>query len=382
MIIQLLFYFLFPFLFSVFSPLFPSELEVTTELITSGKQKLAFTEDGRSILVWSYNNDSTQSSDIMAQIYTSSGAIDIPQFKVNGNLAFSRQNPCIAVQSDGSFVVVWESFGQDGNMTDIYCQIFDGKANKVGSEFQINVITDGNQTSPCVSVMNDYFVVAWVGPDDSMNGIYANFFDLQGNKVEKSEFLVNENNTFLDQNSPSVVMIFESSNSSVFLGFAITWTVYEEDGTSLGVFINFFYYFFEYRMHFSTGEAKASYYNETQQQNPQIAMALTQANFIFFPYFIADVVIVWQCSEISEDIGDMLGIYAYKFQIRVYMIESGVFALELLSWMPEFKVNSYTYNSQVEPVVGFTQNNNFIVVWQSFYQDSDGWGILDRKSVV
>jgi hypothetical protein len=81
--------------------------------------------------------------------------------------------------SNGGFVVVWQSDGQDGSYGGVYGQRFDSNGNKVGSEFQVNTWTTGDQGAPSItSLSNGGFVVVWhsYGQDGSYWGVYGRMF--------------------------------------------------------------------------------------------------------------------------------------------------------------------------------------------------------------
>jgi hypothetical protein len=45
----------------------------------------------------------------------------------------------------------------------------------------------------------------------------------------------------------------------------------------------------------------------------------------------------------------------------------------------EFQVNTYTTNYQDDPVVAADPSGNFVVAWQSYYQDGDGPGVFAQR---
>jgi hypothetical protein len=142
----------------------------------------------------------------------------------------SQGNPSISWLSNGGFVVVWESLGQDGSADGVYGQRFDPNGNKVGSEFRVNTWTTGDQyAGPVTSLRNGGFVVAWsgAGQDDS-SGVYGQRFDSNGNKVG-SEFQVN---TWMIGGGGGGASITSLSNG----GFVVVWHSYGQDGSGYGVY--------------------------------------------------------------------------------------------------------------------------------------------------
>ncbi|MGE3804412.1 MAG: hypothetical protein AB7K24_07050, partial [Gemmataceae bacterium] len=88
-----------------------------------------------------------------------------------------QENADIDRANDGSFVVVWQSQGQDGSGWGIYGQRYDAAGNKVGNEFLVNTTTAGDQLDPAVAVDADGdFVVVW-GGNGSVPGVSGTFLD-------------------------------------------------------------------------------------------------------------------------------------------------------------------------------------------------------------
>jgi hypothetical protein len=103
-----------------------------------------------------------------------------------------------SVASDGSqYIVVWQSDGQDGEDNGVFGQRYDASATALGSEFQVNQITSGNQTTPVVAqAPSGRFVVAWASNAPTFSGypldIWARTFDATGTPLGP-EFQVSEN---------------------------------------------------------------------------------------------------------------------------------------------------------------------------------------------
>jgi hypothetical protein len=99
-----------------------------------------------------------------------------PEFRVNAYTTAVQNDPAIASDASGNFVVVWVSSGQDGSLDGVFGQRFDAAGAAQGAEFQY---TTGRQVSPAVaSLPNGHFVVAWVsdGQDGSSYGVFARRF--------------------------------------------------------------------------------------------------------------------------------------------------------------------------------------------------------------
>ncbi len=77
------------------------------------------------------------------------------------------------VDSDGDFVISWESYFQDGDYLGIYAQRYSADGAPQGSEFQVNAFTTDSQEDPTVAMDSDGdFVVGWVSTQND-DDIYA-----------------------------------------------------------------------------------------------------------------------------------------------------------------------------------------------------------------
>jgi len=141
---------------------------------------------GRFILTWSHFavGDSTR---VYFQRYDSTGIrIGTPQRVNEANS--NAEIPKIAVNNDGSFVIVWQDNRNNitFNKYDIYMQRYDANANKTGNNIKVNDDTNNmiEQLGPDVSTdANGYTVVAW--SDERLfspyAAIYYQVFDQNGN---------------------------------------------------------------------------------------------------------------------------------------------------------------------------------------------------------
>ena len=131
---------------------------------------------------------------------------------VKGTQRFSR----IASDGDGDFVVVWQSLGQDGSSSGIYARRYQSDGSPIGDEFLVNQTTDSFQQDPAIAMnASGRFVIVWSGngPGDD-EGIFARIFDADGTPLT-DEFLAHREATG-NQLTPDVG-IDAAGN------FAVTW---------------------------------------------------------------------------------------------------------------------------------------------------------------
>ena len=154
------------------------------------------------------------------------------QGQVNTYTTGSQEFPKVASDAAGDYVVVWESYGEDGSGFGIFGQRYASTGSALGSEFQINTYTTGIQRLPSVAMDSaGDFVVAWqsFGQAGNINdyAVYAQRYASTGSALG-SEFLVN-NYTSTALRDPSVAM-----DSAV--AFVIAWDSFGQDGSLDGVY--------------------------------------------------------------------------------------------------------------------------------------------------
>ena len=138
------------------------------------------------LIVWmSQSQDIIGNSDygIYGQSFTSSGVKIGNEFRVNTYIIGDQRNPSITSLENNNYIVTWESNLQDGSAYGIYGQILDNTGNKIGNEFKINVNTNSEQQFPSLSpLLNTNFVVVWesYSQDGSDWGIFGNIYQNNG----------------------------------------------------------------------------------------------------------------------------------------------------------------------------------------------------------
>ncbi|KAG2393222.1 hypothetical protein C9374_009799 [Naegleria lovaniensis] len=114
--------------------------------------------------------------------------------------------PKIVSLTDGGFVVVWQSDGQDGSSWGVYFQRFDSQANTVDTETRVNTYTNNAQRQPSVAALsNGGWVIAWASHDGTSYDIYGRVYASNGNA--NSPFLVNTGYTENDQLDPNCIVV-------------------------------------------------------------------------------------------------------------------------------------------------------------------------------
>ncbi|UWQ18955.1 calcium-binding protein [Jannaschia sp. M317] len=202
--------------------------EMFSMIYNTHYSKLATLIDGSIVSAATWSWDGSQAGVVVQQL-SATGISLGPDFRVNTTTTNNQDYPDIAALSDGGYVVVWQSDGQDGFVRrDIFGQRYNNLSERVGGEFHVNTFSDMNQGLPSVTgLTGGGFVVAWMsfghGDDTDANGIWAQRFDADGLALG-GEFLVNTI-TVGDQHNVQLSALPDG-------GFQATWETYH--ATQLG----------------------------------------------------------------------------------------------------------------------------------------------------
>ena len=176
---------------------------------------LAALPGGGFIAVWHDEQDGS-SDGIYYQIYSASGVRVSNEVQVNTYTQSHQRFPSVAVFTDGSFVIVWHSNGQDGDAFGIFGQLFSQSGVPVGDEFLINTITESNQLYPEVTSITDGFVVIWQSSGGLEKGIYGQLFNRDGSR-KGDEFAI------AVRAHAAVYHVAPAISSSPTGGFVVVW---------------------------------------------------------------------------------------------------------------------------------------------------------------
>jgi hypothetical protein len=247
------------------------------------------------------------------------------EFQINTNTTNKQENPAIAMDGAGNFVVVWNSYLQDKSSNGIFAQRFDPNCSPLGEEIQINTTSTGNQKEPSVA-MNTVgnFIVVWQGPgtaEADKEDIFARRFDSNGRPLG-SEFRVNTNTNDKQlcpraamNNTGGFVIVWESVNVPQEGKKAICSQLYESNGLRIGTeFVA------------NDGPSDGRY--------PDAAMD-AEGNFA----------VVWMQDKSSNSI---MG--------RLYNADGSAKA-------EPFEVSSIRFSSVTQPSISMSRQGEFVVVW-------------------
>lgn len=317
--------------------------ETRANTVTTGEQAspaVARDSDGDFVVVWQSDGQDGAGYGVYAQRYNASGVAQGTEFRVNTTTAGAQQNAAVGMDATGNFVVAWQS--PDAGGTGVFAQRYNAAGVAQGAEFLVNTSTANGQANASVAVDSDGdFVVVWQSAHGATTDIYAQRYNAAG-VAQGAETLVNTT-TADAQTAPSVAM--DSGGN-----FVVAWTSTGQDsGATDGVYAQRFN---------AAGVAQGSEFlvNTTTadaQSQPAVAWAAS-----------GGFVIAWRSN--GQD-GGGTGIYAQRYN------SSGV------AQGSEFRVNTTTANAQDDPSIALDDDGDFTIVWRSSGQDGSDYGVYGQR---
>jgi hypothetical protein len=137
---------------------------------------LASDASGRFVVSWSAYNPSTSTYDIKAQRFSAAGAFLGSEFTVNSYTTGQQFVPWVAMEPAGNFVVTWDSLGSDGSGSSVRAREFNAGGGALGMDFQVNTFAASDQSLPSVTARRPgEFLVVWqsFAQDGSSYGVYG-----------------------------------------------------------------------------------------------------------------------------------------------------------------------------------------------------------------
>jgi len=215
-----------------------TEFQVNTYTTGSqGAAQICCDAAGDFVVVWANFSEVGSQSEIVGQRFLSDGSFSGGEFHVNTYTPGYQSYPALCCDVSGDFVVVWESDGQDGNRFGVFGQRFASNGLLLGSEFQVNTYTTGQQIGPAICCDREGdFTVVWDSYPEGFNpsgpggDVFGQRF-ASGGEPRGTEFQVNVYTTGR-QNEFGGGAICCGPNGD----FVVTWSSYGQDGDLDGIF--------------------------------------------------------------------------------------------------------------------------------------------------
>ncbi len=314
--------------------------EAHVNAFTSGFQAdaaVAVDADGDAVVTWySYGQDG-DGRGVYARLYDAAGAPKGDEFLVNTHTTGYQTNPAVAIDTDGDFVIVWQSQGQDGSGYGVYAQRFNGAGVPQGAEFGVNTSTTSNQRAPAVAMEDGGdFVVVWEQDTaSSSGGIYARRYDAAGAALG-GEFRATSTIGSLNLFAPAVAM---SDSGAFFVSWSGSRDVHMRRFDAAGVA--------------QGSDTRVNSFTTDDQYYPSIAMQPT-----------GEFVITWDSKE--QD-GSGWGVYGQRYDA------AGT------AQGAEFRVNTTTSLYQQNSSVATDDDGDFVVTWTGYAEGAAGYGVYAQR---
>jgi hypothetical protein len=142
------------------------------------------------VVVWnSYYSAAGRSYDILARRLDPNGEPVGDEFQINPTNEGNQSVPAIAMNGDGGFIVAWQGAGVD--QEDVYVRLYDPNGQSRSDALAVNDDPNGRQLRPRVAVQTDgTFIVVWEDriPNgaDELYRVKGRWFDLSGDPLGPS----------------------------------------------------------------------------------------------------------------------------------------------------------------------------------------------------
>lgn len=314
-----------------------------TTLFQTGAH-VAATTPGNFVVTWTSFEQDGDSDGIFARRFTSPATPVGTEALVNSYTTGDQAHVFVAASANGDFVVAWDSYYQDGSYTGLYAQRFSNGGLPLGTEFQVSTQTVGEQSKGSIAYDASGFVIVWEEYPDPENGgdsfVMGRRFDPNG-VPQGTEFQIN---------SPSTATGAPTNFVTTPSGFVVVWSDRALDGDVGGVVV---------RRIDSAGtplgsEFVANTYTTGFQGGGHVG-ASADGSFV----------VVWQGETSLDSFGH--GIIGQRFDSSGAPVGT------------EFVINTYTSSSQGRPSVAVSPTGEFVVVWESRFQDGSDYGVFLRS---
>jgi hypothetical protein len=306
---------------------------------------IAAESNGDFVVVWQSLNQEGAGYGVFARRFSSAGTALAVEFVTNSLLLVGNQHdPTVASDSDGDLVIAWE---EGGTRNDIFARRFSSAGAALAVEFQVNSYTPSLQAEPSVAVDGDGdFVIAWesYGQDAYYSGVFARRFSSAGTPLA-GEFQVNVS-TVGYQESPSVAADADGD-------FVVAWLNYpEEQAFAQDVLARRF----TSSGAATAGEFRINDHTPDKQRRPSVAALGGSGFLVSWESYVQDASSVGVFARLLSNVGSRLG--------------------------TELQINSYTSGQQRFPAVAAGAGGTFVVAWQSVHDGSSSGVFAQRLAAL
>jgi len=296
-----------------------------TATTNQNKPAVAQLAKGQVAIVWESVVAGTP--DIYLRLWNK-GAFTTADLRVNTYVTDQQIGPAITALADGSMIIAWSSYGQDGDMWGVFARKVTATAAAAKKEFQVNTVKAYSQRDPALATLaNGNFVVVWTSENARKLGradIYARIFKPDCTAVT-AEIPINPGTNACSR--PSVAATSDG-------GFVVAWT--ERDSVVETNSLDIWGRSFTAAGAAAGGAKRINLFTYGDQSAPKIAAGP------------AGCMIVW--TSLGQD-GSQEGVFG-----RYWLNGTGPVGNEVA-------VNTTTISKQMHPAVAWNGTDRFVVAW-------------------
>jgi len=303
---------------------------------------VAMDPDGDFVVVWqSYGASGTDTSrySIQGQRYASDGSPQGAEFQVNTYTSLDQQNPSVAADADGDFIAVWESRGSPGadtSATSIQGQRYASDGSAQGGQFQINAYSTDLQVFPSVTAApGGEFVVVWASSGSSGT-------DTSSSSIQGQRYASNGSTQGGEFQVNSYTTSFQGTATVAAAAdgdFVVAWVSRGSFGTDN------FYGSIQGQRYASNGSTQGGQF----QVNTFTTFIQTDASAAMADD--GDFVVVWR------------SVGSYGTDQSDYSLQGQRYASNGSMQGAQFQVNTYTTDDQRSPTAAMDADGGFVVTW-------------------
>ena len=303
-------------------------------------------KNGGAVFVW--QGGKLGSQHIYARFLDPTGVFITGDVLVNTYTQRQQVDPALTPLQDGTVLIVWSSYGQDGSMDGVFGQRLSSTGEKIDSEFPVNQSTLYNQRSPAAATLtNGNIALVWVSESGS-DSVGTFSVDIVGRMFSPTGALGNE----FRINTGTNICANPAVGASADGGFLVAWAqldskVTETTTNSWDIFA---------RALDAGGRAKGpdqrvNTFTYGDQYAPKVAGA-------------TDYLVVW--TSLGQD-GSREGVFGQFISGEGTPIGG------------EILVNTATANRQIDPVPTTGGGNRFVVVWSGFIGGNASYELFGQR---
>ena len=345
---------------------------------------IAAQSNGGYVIVWQSNNPELTGTVIYGQRYDYSGSRLGEEFQISTNLQNpSAKNPAITLLSDDGFIVIWETETAEG--TYILGKRYDKYGFSVGEEINFSGASSDSYSPSLTTLSNGDVIVKWLSYGNSIAEFYGvNLNDLDSIfKIGETEIAADSSITDLNDEKFLASWVFEGRNIQAN---ELYTQIVEFDGTKVGNQI------------LVTDDILIEF-----NDNSHSIVSLTDGQFLVTWVSGQTNTIYAQRYDLNgEKVGEQLLVTENGKNPSSTTLFDGSF---IITWEQntdtisttgiygqrydtngnkieeEFKINSYQANSYTNQQVVTLENGHFISIYDSLGQDRSRFGVYGKRFV-